>query len=146
MGSTPKRDYEAIVVGTGFAGLHALYQLKQVGLDVFCVEAGSDVGGTWHWNTYPGARSDVEAFVYCFSFDKDLLQSFPWRHNYFMQPELQAYFQEVARKHELYPLIQVSLHNKSSIFSRMYRLIHGSSMQTFEKHTGMKLGKYGRLR
>jgi cation diffusion facilitator CzcD-associated flavoprotein CzcO len=58
------------------------------------------------WNKYPGARSDVESYTYRYSWDKELLQSSPWPHNYLLQPELQAYFQEVARKHDLYSVIQ----------------------------------------
>lgn len=104
MGSVNYHD--ALVVGTGFAGLYALYLTKQLGLDVKGVESGADVGGTWFWNRYPGARSDVQSFVYRYSWDKELLRDSPWKNNYLTQPELQAYFQEVARKHDLYPLIQ----------------------------------------
>lgn len=98
--------HDALVVGTGFAGLYEIYLLKQLGLDVKGIDSAADVGGTWFWNRYPGARSDVESYVYRYSWDKDLLRQSPWKNNYLTQPELQAYFQEVARKHELYPLIQ----------------------------------------
>lgn len=101
-----EKYYDALVVGTGFAGLYPIYLLKQLGLDVRAIESAPDVGGTWYWNRYPGARSDVKSHVYRYSWDKDLLQSSPWSHKYLLQPELQAYFQEVARKHDLYPLIQ----------------------------------------
>lgn len=57
---------------------------------------------------YPGARSDIHSHVYRYSWDKELLKEFPWPNNYLHQPELLAYFQEVARKHELYPLIRFS--------------------------------------
>ncbi|RMD42280.1 hypothetical protein DV735_g2823, partial [Chaetothyriales sp. CBS 134920] len=97
---------DALVVGVGFAGLYALYLLKQRGFDVRALESGADVGGTWFWNRYPGARSDVESYVYRYSWDKELNQEAQWSHNYLHQPELLAYFQQVAKKHELYPLIQ----------------------------------------
>lgn len=98
--------YDALVVGTGFAGLYELYLLKQLGLDVKAIDSAGDVGGTWFWNRYPGARSDVESYTYRYSWDKELLQTSKWANNYLTQPELQAYFQEVATKHDLYKLIQ----------------------------------------
>jgi cation diffusion facilitator CzcD-associated flavoprotein CzcO len=100
------RFHDALVVGTGFGGLYSIYLLKQLGLDVKGIESAPDVGGTWYWNRYPGARSDVESYVYRYSWDKGSLQDSPWPNNYLRQPELQAYFQEVARKHDLYRLIQ----------------------------------------
>lgn len=101
-----EKYHDALVVGTGFGGLYSLHLLKQLGLDVIGIDSASDVGGTWYWNRYPGARSDVESYVYRYSWDKELLKDSPWPHNYLRQPELQAYFQEVARKHDLYRLIQ----------------------------------------
>lgn len=109
-----EKQYDALVVGTGFAGLYELYLLKQLGLDVKAVEAASDVGGTWFWNRYPGARSDVESYVYRYSWDRDLLKESPWPNNYLTQPELQAYFQEVARKHDLYRHIQFNTELKEA--------------------------------
>ncbi|KAF2415676.1 cyclohexanone monooxygenase, variant 1 [Tothia fuscella] len=94
--------HDALVVGTGFGGLYSLHLLKQLGLDVKAIDSAEDVGGTWFWNKYPGARTDVESHVYRYSWDKELLQSSPWPNNYLRQPELQKYFQEVARKHDLY--------------------------------------------
>jgi len=105
MGSTFDHKHDALVVGTGFGGLYSLYLLKQLGIDVRAIDSAADVGGTWYWNRYPGCRSDVESHVYRYSWDKDLLKSSPWKHNYLYQPEVLAYFQEVARKHDLYPLI-----------------------------------------
>ena len=98
--------YDALVVGTGFAGLYALHLIKQLKLDVHAIDYASDVGGTWHWNRYPGARSDVESYVYRYSWDREHLESSPWPNNYLTQPELQAYFQDVARRHDLYRHIQ----------------------------------------
>ncbi|KAI5360673.1 Putative flavin monooxygenase, FAD/NAD(P)-binding domain superfamily [Septoria linicola] len=104
---TAQPDYEGVAVGTGFGGLYALYLLKQLGLKVRGIESAPDVGGTWYWNRYPGARSDVTSDTYRYSnvFDNELLLTHDWPHNYLTQPELQSYFQAVARKHELYPLI-----------------------------------------
>ncbi|MBE7181240.1 MAG: NAD(P)/FAD-dependent oxidoreductase, partial [Terriglobus roseus] len=99
------KELDALVVGTGFGGLYSLYLLKQLGLNVKAIDSAADVGGTWYWNRYPGARTDVESYTYRYSWDKELLQTSPWSHSYLRQPELQAYFQSVARKHDLYPLI-----------------------------------------
>ena len=103
---TSEAYYDALVAGTGFAGLYALYLVKQLGLNVHAIDAAADVGGTWYWNRYPGARSDVQSYVYRCSWDKELLESSVWQNNYLTQPELQAYFQQVARKHDLYRHIQ----------------------------------------
>ncbi|KAK4499523.1 hypothetical protein PRZ48_010039 [Zasmidium cellare] len=101
MGSIAKEEqHDALVVGTGLSGLYALYLLKQLGLDVRAVESGADVGGT-----YPGARSDVTSDTYRYSWDKEILQKSKWPHNYLLQSEIQGNFQEVAKKHDLYPLI-----------------------------------------
>jgi cation diffusion facilitator CzcD-associated flavoprotein CzcO len=55
----PQRpDYDVVVVGAGFAGLYQLHRLRDAGLSVLLVDAGSDLGGIWHWNCYPGARVD----------------------------------------------------------------------------------------
>jgi cyclohexanone monooxygenase len=99
---TKEEYHDALVVGTGFGGLYELYLLKKLGLDVKAIDSAANVGGTWYWNRYPGARSDVESHVYRYSWDKELLQDSPWPHNYLLQAELEAYFQEVARKHDLY--------------------------------------------
>jgi cyclohexanone monooxygenase len=108
--------HDALVVGTGFGGLYELHLLKQLGLDVKAIDSAGDVGGTWYWNRYPGARTDVESHVYRYSWDKELLQTSPWTHNYLLQPELQAYFQEVARKHDLYRHIQFNTTLKAAMW------------------------------
>jgi cyclohexanone monooxygenase len=108
------QQYDALVVGLGFGGLYELYLLKQLGLNVKAIDSAADVGGTWHWNRYPGARSDVESFTYRYSWDKELLEKSPWPNNYLLQPELQAYFQEVAKKHNLYQHIKFKTELKAA--------------------------------
>ncbi len=68
------RTYDAVIVGAGFAGLYMLHRLRQQGLSVHVVEAGDDVGGTWYWNRYPGARCDVESLQYSYAFSDELQQ------------------------------------------------------------------------
>ena len=126
-------DYDALVAGTGFAGLYALYLIKQLGLNVHAVDSAADVGGTWYWNRYPGARSDVESYVYRYSWDKELLESSVWPNNYLSQKELQAYFQEVARKHDLYQHIQFQTELTDATWdeSRKLWIVKVSTGETF---------------
>ncbi|KAH7371012.1 cyclohexanone monooxygenase [Pyrenochaeta sp. MPI-SDFR-AT-0127] len=97
----PHSDYDAIVVGAGFAGIYQLYRLRELKFRVLLLEAGQDVGGTWHWNRYPGASSDVHSFTYRYSWDKELLQTYPWKNHYLSQPEVQAYLSHVVDKYDL---------------------------------------------
>ena len=68
----------------------------RLGLKVRVYEAGETVGGTWYWNRYPGARCDSEAYVYCFTWDKELLQEWEWSERYPEQPEILRYLEHVA--------------------------------------------------
>ena len=63
-GSHPTLTLDAAVVGAGVAGLYQLHLLRDQGLTVKAFDAASDVGGTWYWNRYPGARFDSEAYIY----------------------------------------------------------------------------------
>jgi cyclohexanone monooxygenase len=87
---------DAVIVGAGFAGLYMLHRLRDQGLRVVVFEAGDDVGGTWYWNRYPGARVDVECINYSFSFSSDLEQDYPWAERYAPQPEILKYARHVA--------------------------------------------------
>jgi cation diffusion facilitator CzcD-associated flavoprotein CzcO len=89
-------DVDVVVVGAGFAGLYAIHRLRGAGLRVRCFESGDDVGGTWYWNRYPGARCDVESLDYSFSFSPELEQDWNWTERYATQPEILRYLQHVA--------------------------------------------------
>ncbi|GHF36461.1 cyclohexanone monooxygenase [Amycolatopsis bartoniae] len=94
--------YDAVVIGAGFAGLYALKKLRDdLGLSVVVYETGDDVGGTWYWNRYPGARCDAESIYYSYSFDPELDQSWTWSERFATQPEILAYAQYVAQRHDL---------------------------------------------
>ena len=67
-----------VVVGAGFAGMYMVYLARSRGLSVQCYEAGGDVGGTWYWNRYPGARVDIECLEYSYSFSDALQQEWQW--------------------------------------------------------------------
>ena len=92
---------DAVVVGAGFAGLYALHRLRQGGLSARVFEKGDDVGGTWYWNRYPGARCDVESMQYSYSFSEDLQQEWRWSERFASQPEILAYARHVAERFDL---------------------------------------------
>ena len=93
--------FDAIIVGAGFAGLYLLYRLRNLGLSAVAFEQGDDVGGTWYWNRYPGARCDAESLAYSFSFSPDLEQAWEWTERYATQPEILDYARHVADHFDL---------------------------------------------
>jgi cation diffusion facilitator CzcD-associated flavoprotein CzcO len=99
---------DAVVVGAGFAGIYTLYRLRSLGLSVRVLEAGSDIGGTWFWNRYPGARCDVESMDYSYSFSEELQQEWSWTERYASQPEILNYINHVADRFDLRRDITVS--------------------------------------
>ncbi len=101
MMETSEPDYEAIVIGAGVCGIYQLYRLVDLGVNVTVLEAGNDVGGTWYWNRYPGARFDSESISYGYSFSEDLLQEWDWRERFSGQPENLRYLQYVTDKFDL---------------------------------------------
>ncbi|MGH6633673.1 MAG: flavin-containing monooxygenase, partial [Sphingopyxis sp.] len=83
--------HDAIVVGAGFGGVHMLHELQKRGLSAIGIEGGSDVGGAWYWNVYPGARCDVESLLYSYSICPDLDAKWRWSERYPAQAEIQRY-------------------------------------------------------
>ncbi len=102
-GSTPPlaRNIDAVIVGAGFSGMYMLHRLRAQGLSAIVFEAADDVGGTWYWNRYPGARCDVESMQYSYSFSPELQQEWHWREIYAPQPEILRYAQHVAERFDL---------------------------------------------
>ena len=95
-------ELDAVIVGAGFSGMYMLKSLRdKLGLKVRVYEAGDTVGGTWYWNRYPGARCDSDAYIYGFTFDKQLLQEWEWTERYPKQPEILRYLEHVAKRHDL---------------------------------------------
>ncbi len=101
-----KTDYDAIVIGAGFGGLRMLHELRELGLSVKVFEAASDVGGTWYWNRYPGARTDSESWVYAYSFSKELQDDWNWSERFPPQAEALAYLRHVADRFDMRKDIQ----------------------------------------
>ena len=92
---------DVVIVGAGFSGLYLLHKLRKQGFSTRVFERGSDVGGTWYWNRYPGARCDVESMQYSYSFDQTLQQDWSWAEKYAAQPEILAYLNHVADRFNL---------------------------------------------
>lgn len=102
----PKRqgaDFDLVVVGAGFSGLYMLHRARQLGFTTRVFEAGDDVGGTWYWNRYPGARCDSESVYYMLSdrASEAVLQEWTWSERFAGQPEIWAYLKFVADKLDL---------------------------------------------
>lgn len=89
-------ELDAVVVGAGFSGLYMLHRLREQGLSVRVYEKGDDVGGTWYWNRYPGARCDSESHIYCYSFSDEILDEWEWSERYPEQPEILEYLRFAA--------------------------------------------------
>ena len=95
-------EYDAIIVGAGFAGLYQLICLRdQLGLNCLVIETGDDVGGTWYWNRYPGARCDTESHAYSYYFSEELLKEWTWSERYPGHAEIRKYINFVADKFDL---------------------------------------------
>ncbi|GEL20332.1 cyclohexanone monooxygenase [Pseudonocardia asaccharolytica DSM 44247 = NBRC 16224] len=105
-----------MVLGAGVAGLYQLHQLREQGLRVRAYEAGSDVGGTWHWNRYPGARFDSEAYIYQYLFCEDLYKDWSWTQRFPDQPEIERWMHYVADRLDLRRDIQFSTTISSAHF------------------------------
>lgn len=98
----PSPEYDVVVVGAGFAGLYALHKFRdQLGLKVRVIEKAEDVGGTWYYNRYPGARCDIESFNYSYSFSEELQQEWVWSERFAGQPEILRYLNHVADRFDL---------------------------------------------
>lgn len=93
--------YEVLVVGAGFSGLYALHRLRELGVDARVVEKADDVGGTWLYNRYPGARCDIESIEYSYSFSSEIEQEWVWTETMPAQPEIEAYLNFVADRLDL---------------------------------------------
>src|SRR3954469_17860658 len=96
-----KSHYEVVVVGAGVSGIYQIKRLADLGVDALVLDAAPDLGGTWYWNRYPGARFDSESYTYGYSFSKELLNEWHWKERFSAQPENLRYLNYVADKFDL---------------------------------------------
>src|SRR5688572_1385520 len=95
-------EVDALVIGAGFAGLYQLHCLRdRLGLSAKVLEAGGDLGGTWYWNRYPGARCDSESHAYRYFFSRELNEEWEATERYPGPPEILKYLGRVAEKFDL---------------------------------------------
>jgi cyclohexanone monooxygenase len=111
-----RAGFDAVVIGAGFAGLYMLVKLRQLGLRAIVLERGADVGGTWYWNRYPGARCDVESLSYQYSFSESIYRAWTWSERYASQPEILRYLQFVADRLDLRRDIQLETTVTSAVW------------------------------
>ena len=112
----PDLECDVVVVGAGFGGLYALHKLREIGFSVHGLEAAPDVGGTWYWNRYPGARCDVPSLFYSYSWSPELRREWRWSNNYAGQDEILRYAQFVADRLDLRKLIEFDTKVASATF------------------------------
>lgn len=117
-GARKHESLDAVVIGTGVAGLYQLYKLRdEQGLKVKAVDAATGVGGTWYWNRYPGARFDSEAYIYQYLFSEDLYKGWSWSERFPGQPEIERWLNYVADRLELRKDIRFSTTVTSAVFN-----------------------------
>ena len=102
------RKTDAVVIGAGFSGLYMAHSLTKAGFKICGFEAADDVGGTWYWNRYPGARCDSESLTYCYTFDEELCQDWEWTDRYPAGPEVLKYLRHAADRFDLRQHFQFS--------------------------------------
>ncbi|MDZ7907669.1 MAG: NAD(P)/FAD-dependent oxidoreductase [Gemmobacter sp.] len=124
------RKIDALVIGAGVAGLYQLHQLREMGLKVHGVEAGSDVGGTWYWNRYPGAKFDSESYIYQYLFDEKLYKDWTWSERFPAQPEIERWMHYVADRLDLRKDISFSSRVTKAVFDEQ------TGRWTVETNTG----------
>ncbi|BBZ36370.1 cyclohexanone monooxygenase [Mycolicibacterium confluentis] len=116
MTAATNNHVDVVVVGAGFGGLYALHKFREQGLSVRVFEAAPEVGGTWYFNRYPGARCDVESLDYCYSFSDELQQEWTWTEKYATQAEILDYIKWVADKLDLRSGITFNTRVSSTVF------------------------------
>ncbi len=123
-------EVDVVVVGAGMSGLYMLHRLRGLGLSTVVLESADDVGGTWYWNRYPGARCDIATVDYTYSFDPELEDAWTWSEKYATQPEILRYFQFVADRYDLRKDIRFETNVRKA------RWDDGSSTWTIETDRG----------
>ncbi|MEZ5409879.1 MAG: NAD(P)/FAD-dependent oxidoreductase [Acidimicrobiales bacterium] len=114
--ATTTTDHDVIIIGAGVAGIYQLYKLRDTGLSVRVLEAGSNVGGTWYWNRYPLARFDSESYSYGYFFSREVLDEWEWSEHFAGQPETERYLNFVVDKFGLRDHFQFNARVTSAVF------------------------------
>src|SRR5580704_8586180 len=110
------RQLDAVVVGAGFAGIYALYHLRELGFRARSLEMGDGVGGTWFWNRYPGCRCDVPSLEYSYGFSKELQLEWEWTEIMPARAEIEEYLNHVVDRFDLLRDIQLGTRVTAATF------------------------------
>ena len=116
MSNQTDTDVDVVVVGAGFSGLYLLHRLRGLGFSARVYDAADDVGGTWYWNRYPGARCDIPTTDYTYSFDPELEKAWTWSEKYATQPEILDYLRFVTERYDLRRDIEFSTRVESAVW------------------------------
>lgn len=122
MANKAQTHYEAIVIGAGVGGIYQIKRLADLGVDATVLDAAPDLGGTWYWNRYPGARFDSESYTYGYSFSKELLDEWHWKERFSGQPENLRYLNRVAEKFDLRKYMQFNCKVEAAHFDEVENL------------------------
>ena len=117
-----RSHYEVIVIGAGVAGIYQIKRLADLGIDALVLDAAPDLGGTWYWNRYPGARFDSESYTYGYSFSRELLDEWHWKERFSAQPENLRYLNYVADKFDLRKYMQFNCKVEAATFDEARHL------------------------
>ncbi len=121
--SVQAEAFNTVVIGAGFSGLYALHRLRdQMGVSARVFDIAGDVGGTWYWNRYPGARCDIESIHYSYSFSEALQQEWSWSERFAAQPEILRYLNHVADRFDLRKDIQFNTRITSLVWDEKNQL------------------------
>ncbi len=100
--SRPEERYDAVIIGAGVSGMYALHHLREMGLSVRVYDGASDVGGTWWYNRYPGARVDGPGSpYYCYTFSDELMEEWDWKETQSEWSDVLRYIEHVADRFDL---------------------------------------------
>jgi len=95
-------NYDVLVIGAGVSGMYALHHFREMGLSVKVFDGASNVGGTWWYNGYPGARVDGPGSpFYCYTFSEELMQEWDWAETQSKQSDVLEYIEHVADRFDL---------------------------------------------
>ncbi|MES2480591.1 MAG: NAD(P)/FAD-dependent oxidoreductase [Pseudomonadota bacterium] len=95
------KTFDAVVVGAGITGIYQVYELRRMGFTVQGYEGGTDVGGTWYWNRYPGCRLDTESYAYGYFALTGIIPDWKWSERFAGQPEMLRYINHAADKMDI---------------------------------------------
>jgi len=145
MAGPVKGHFDVVIVGAGWGGIYLVERMRRSNLSLVLFEAGTDVGGTWYWNRYPGARVDTPSVDYSFSFDPQLEQDWHWNEHYSPQPDVESYAQHVAERFDLYRDMRFGARVESATYdaaANLWRVRTGAGDDVTAKYCIMATGGY----